>query len=65
MGKDERGSVSRIKIENLPKNLPSQAKVGPLGIVSVESLPNEDAKEVSIGPWISFRVPDAQAMWLE
>jgi len=62
MGKDERKSVSRIKIANLPKHLPSQAWVGPLGLLSVESLPNEQAKEVSIGPWITFRVPGAQFM---
>jgi hypothetical protein len=56
--KQERKTVSRIKIENIPKMSQTAGKAGPLGIVSKEVLPNDqDVVEVSIGSWLSFTVP--------
>lgn len=57
MTKRERQTISRIKIENVPKMSQTQGKAGPLGILSKEVLPNDGGVQVSIGSWISFIVP--------
>lgn len=63
MGKDERREISRIKIENLPGMCQAQGKVGPLGIVSKEPLPDDQGVRVSVD--LSFVIPQvwAQIRW--
>ena len=50
MSRSERRNISRIKVENLPHLCQADAKVGPLGIVSVESLGEGEGKLFAIGP---------------
>jgi len=58
MGKDERNPISRIKVANLPKTKPCEAKqLGPLGLLRLETCP-EDGKTLYIGNMAVFEMPN-------
>jgi len=59
MGKDERNTVSRIKVENLPRSCQAEAKfVGPLGILRIEESPDiAGGRLLYLGPFGPFLLP--------
>jgi len=58
MGKDERNALSRIKVENLPKTIPSGAKkIDPLGLTRLETCP-EEGKVLYVGALGPYELPN-------